>query len=539
MPGGSNACSWTGGYTQGTTTITLNSCGSAPKAGMIMMLDQANDSGADTGGIFVCDTYTSAVNCTMKNEDSSNANGRVINGVDYSQQQAVMVTAVSGSGPYSVTVSPGVYFNNIRSSQSPGAWFMNAVTQFGIENMTLDWTNSTTSVGISFDACYHCWMNGVRSINAAKDHAQDISSVGTVYENSYFYQSQSHGAESYTISPLESSGGLIVNNIFQQVNNPVIFDQGSGYVVAYNFSVGNPGENYMQASYGSHDAGNGMNLFEGNMFNAIFGDDTWGTSDTGTIFRNQLTGWQSGYSYQTVPILFNYGVRGMNVIGNVLGQPGYHTNYQVTASSSAAVSAGNYNLSIYGLGATDDAGLGVCTAPPTGCDPLVASTLVRWGNYDVVNGAAQWNSTEASPSAVPYLNANFSSGYFSSLSHTLPASFVYSSTPSWWPSGKAWPPIGPDVSSGNVGVCTGTYAGAAATSASQCTGGNLTSAWGGHVISIPALDCYLSVMGGPPDGSGNVLNNFNPSVCYSASQQAPAVAPSAPAPPTNLTAVPN
>ena len=159
---------------------------------------------------------------------------------------------------------------------------------------------------------------------------------------------------------------------------------------------------------------------------------------------------------------------------------------------------------------------------------------MRWGNYDVVNNAARWDATEASPGSVPYINANFSSSYFSALSHSLPASLYYSSTPSWWPSGKNWPPIGPDVTSGNIGVCTGTYAGAQATTSSQCSGGTLTSAWASHATSIPAQDCFLNTMGGRPDGSGGALS-FDAAACYSTSTSSGGS--SAPGSPTGLTAV--
>ena len=154
---------------------------------------------------------------------------------------------------------------------------------------------------------------------------------------------------------------------------------------------------------------------------------------------------------------------------------------------------------------------------------------MRWGNYDVVNAATQWNSNEASPGAVPYVNANLTLSYFSSLSHSLPASLYYSSTPSWWPSGKAWPAIGPDVSSGNLGICTGTYGKSQATSSNQCTGGTLASAWASHANSIPAQDCYLNTMSGPPDGSGSVLN-FDARLCSASSGTG-----TSPASPTGLT----
>ncbi len=243
-----------------------------------------------------------------------------------------------------------------------------------------------------------------------------------------------------------------------------------------------------------------------------------------------LIGWQSGTANSTFPIMLRNFNRSFNVVGNVLGQPSYHNQYQTYSTSTTnGPGAANENTSIYSLGW---AGTGaVCSSGAiTVCDPLVFSTLMRWGNYDVANAATQWNSAEASPAAVPYLNANFTSSYFSSLAHTLPSSLYYSSKPSWWPSSKAWPAVGPDVSSGNLGTCSGTYSGAQATSSGQCTGGTLTAGWAGHVNSTPAQDCYLSVMGGAPDGSGNQLN-FDASQCYGSS----GTSPTGPANPPTLT----
>jgi len=86
----------------------------------------------------------------------------------------------------------------------------------------------------------------------------------------------------------------------------------------------------------------------------------------------------------------------------------------------------------------------------------------------------------------------------------MPASFYYNSQPSWWPSGKAWPLIGPDVTGGNI---AGT---------------------GGFANTNPAEDCYLNAMNGPSDGSGGALS-FNAAACYTNSSPVP--------PPTGLTAV--
>ena len=523
-PSGTRQCLWTAGYSQGTTSITLNSCpGGAPPVGQMLVLDQANDL-ADNNGIYVCDSFTSSQSggssCTQNDGSPANADGRQIGGYTYSQKQIVTVQSVSGSGtgPFTAAISPGIYFNNIRSSQSPGAWWPGTVANDGLENVTIDGTSVGTN-NIELAACSQCWVKGIRSIDAARAHVMILSGANDVIRDSYFYQNQGHLEDVYGLEIEQASGIQIENNIFQQVTAPVMCGDCSGSVIDYNFGVdllfGNP--SYMTSAFYSHNAGNAMNLWEGNDWVGTTQDDTWGSSNTGTYFRNLNPGWQNGPTNDTTPITMRSFARANNVVGNVLGQAGYHNTYESYANSSTTgVNGSAVNTSIYALGWTGNITLGACTTPPT-CDAAVRSTLMRWGNYDTVTGGTNWNSTEASPVAVSYVNANFTPSYFSSLAHTLPASLYYSSEPSWWPAGKAWPPIGPDVSSGNVNTCSGgTYAGAEATASGQCTGGTLAAAWAGHANSIPAQDCFLNFMDGPPDGSGSVLP-FDANNCYGTS----------------------
>jgi hypothetical protein len=521
LPGGSNACSWTAGYAQGTTSITLSSCGSAPPLNQTIILDQANDP-SDTGGVFTCDTNTGSAGeyvCTYKGYGAGNANGRVISGTTHSEQQVVYTTGVTslGGGSYTVTISPGVYFTNIRTGQTPGAWWPGFSQSDGIENLTLDYSHSTagaTNYGaIVMQNCYDCWVKGIQSIDAGRDHVLIYQGAHDVVRDSYFYQSQAHSSVSYTVELEETSDNLIENNIMQQVTNPLMFEQGAGNVMGYNLSLDDIFTSGLQASYTSHDAANNMNLWEGNNLSGIWADDAWGSSNQITLFRNKLSGWQSGLTSATVPVIMRAWIRNINYIGNVLGQPSYHNIYQVYATSATGgVNLGSENTAIYSIGTADSGGL--CSSGHPTCDALGFTTTMRWGNWDVVNNATQWNTTEAATAANTYVNANFTTSYFSTLAQTLPSSLYYNSTPSWWPSGKPWPTTGPDITMGNLGECSGgTYAGAMATSSSQCTGGTLATAWGSHVTSIPAQDCYLNVMGGPPDGSGSVLN-FSASTCY-------------------------
>lgn len=554
LPGGNRQCSWTGGYAQGATSITLTSCpGGAPSVGQQVVLDQANDL-TDNGGVFLCDSYTysqaGGSQCTLNDGVPSDADGRQIGGYTYSQKQIVTVQSVSGSGagPFTVAISPGVYFNNIRSSQNPGAWWPGFATHDGLENLSVDGSALSTD-NIDIAACYQCWVKNVASYNANRSHVKLFYSSHSVVRDSYFFQSQSHAEESYGIELEATSADLIENNICQQLTNCLMAGNTSGSVFGYNFAVGSVSvnSNYLTASFPSHNAGNDMFLLEGNNVMDFNTDDTWGSSNTETYFRNHLAGWQhqsGGPYWGTEPFIDRSLARVNNVVGNVLGQPGWHTNYESYATSSTG--GANQNLlsvSIYSLGWTGyaETSAGTCTSGGSGqfnngCDAAVRSTLMRWGNYDVVNGAPQWNSTEAAPPAVTYVNANFTTSYFNSLAHTLPASLYYSSQPSWWPAGKAWPPIGPDVTTGNLGICSsGGYPGAQATSSSQCSGGTLNSAWASHANSIPAQDCYLNVMGGPPDGSGSLLS-FDASQCYASSS---GTSGNQPGTPTGLTATVN
>jgi hypothetical protein len=537
-PSGSNQCSWSAGYNKGATTITLSNCGGSPPVNQQLVIDQANDM-SDTGGIFVCDDGLDG--CTLE-PGPGDIEGRLIDGVTHAQQQIVYTKAVTslGGGSYSVTISPGVYYNNVRAGQSPGAWWPGTVQNDGIENLTLDYSYSdvgSTGYGaVTMYSCYQCWMKNIRSIDGTRDHVHVYQSSQDVIRDSYFYQAHGHASESYCVELDETSGILVENNIFQQQTVPVLSQNSSGSVVAYNFGIDDlfAAAGYLAGAYYNHNAGNEMDLWEGNNFAGIWGDAIHGSSPSGTLFRNVLSGWQAGDTLTTIPIILRSFDRAFNVIGNVLGQPGYHNQYQAYATSQTAGTGGDAeSTSIYSLGWATDNWCGTGGSASPFCDPKVFSTLMRWGNWDVVTNGAKWDSNEASPAAVPYVSANFTSAYFGSLPHTLPASLYYNSKPPWWPAGKAWPPVGPDVSGGNLGTCTGTYAGVQATSATQCTGGTLSSQWAAHVSSIPAQDCYLNVMHGPPDGTGGVLP-FDASQCYTTSATTGGTVP---APPTSLAAI--
>lgn len=198
----------------------------------------------------------------------------------------------------------------------------------------------------------------------------------------------------------------------------------SGSVIAYNY-VTSPyttdasGRNNILAGLNPHYPQNFQNLYEGNEANKLLQENIWGSGDHNTVCPN--------YSNSHIYILAYY----------------YDCNM--------------------------------------GNDPLVYSTLLRGGNYDVFSGTTVWSSNVPSGTGSQYLSSQGlpNSLYLSgrpAFFNTDPA-WVTASTPA-----AAWPPIGNDVTnSARTGVDR-------------------------YVYDIPAKLCYLNI---PAKGT-----QFDSSKCY-------------------------
>ena len=444
----------------------------------------------DDGDIFVC--YTPANVCSITGDSGgSPRTGR-------SQQQMVTVTSISGTGPYTVGISPGIYMPNWSAGKSPQAWWSSSpLSASGVENLSVDHTSSGATVGIGIFNCNGCWVKGVRSIDPVRSHVQIFQSNHVTVQDSYFYMTANAQAVSYGVEAIPSSDSLIQNNIFQHISGPIVMSGAcSGCVVGYNFDVddifnnGSGVYNWQQQSVFPHSVGDDHILIEGNQGAGVYSDDFHGTHHFQTIFRNAYNGYQPNNGTLTIsdtqPLIIDAYSRFYNIVGNVLGSQTTYTNkYENTTSDP------NSGNPVYVIGVGD--------VIPN--DPNTTRTVMRWGNYTVI---PQSTDTPANsgirfvPSEVPSGIVNYSNAVPSST--TLPASFYLNAQPAWWPPSKPWPPVGPDVSGGNL------------------------AGYAGHAYSIPAADCYANVMAGPANGTGPVLS-FNASTCYS-------VVP--PNPPTNL-----
>ncbi len=531
--------------TPGATLVILDQC----NTGYTGTSGTAACTGAatDNGSYFNCgDVYTSTpTGCGYQGQDGGAGRSHRF------QTQIVQAVSCSpncsASSSATMTINDPLIHPNWNDGNGPQAWVIQSTQNVGVRNLSVDGSGTTTVAGIGFDNAYNVWAQGVRVIHAYDIGVWLINTAHATVADSYIFDVGQNFAyvDPWGIKDTLGTANLYQNNIIQATRICVANGEGpaSGDVTAYNVCINdyNPND-YIFGSYWQHANGDDFNLYEGNVGTYLNEDGIHGTHMMITAFRNLFTGWESCANGQcgtykakaagTSGIQILAYNRYANIVGNVLGTPGVTKNYSFSSSGYYANS-----LSAYNLGSGNGA-----ASPAIPLDPLVSSTLMRWGNWDVASGAALFcTGTESSSGACTSDERGSTANVYSALSSpltTLPASFYLTAQPAWWPSSIPYPAIGPDVKSGNLGVCSGTlnatgqYAGLPALTVSQCSPGPGLNAsqWGGHVNAIPALACYLNVMNGRPDGTGSALA-FDASTCYPNSSN---TSKPKPAPPINV-----
>jgi hypothetical protein len=554
-----NLTTVTGMLQQGSNQITLTAGGSLTVGGFLV-LDQL-DTTSDNGGILVSGSTSSGSSATPGNNGPYNVSGSNANGNRngscvstspancYHQQQYVTITSCNGTTTVGascsgsnvvVGINPPLLMPNWTSASTMSAWGPTSpVSYVGIEDLSVDASNVGGGLcggqtGIFIRNAQNWWIKGVRILNSNQSHIHYETSTNGSILNNYLFLTNKTATCSYGTESWGSGNTLVVNNIFHGVASPMIVDGPSNNeVFAYNFSVNNyfNTATYNQNGEGDHGASDTM-LLEGNITNWSTGDDIHATSNRNTHFRNLYYGAQpscysSGLSYAaasygscanpTAAVQLTAYHRFYSYIGNILQNVNASTVYSTAASGTSMVVQ-----------------LGLFNNSSVNADPNTSSTAMFWGNADNVTGygSPRFNCSEIQqfPSNTT-ANANlYTSQFFLSTpcpgNHVLPSSFIYTATPSWWPSGKAWPIIGPDITGGNLLTCTGgAQTRALVTNSSQCPSGSTASAFSGLAYSNPAMDCYLGPMSGPADGVTTAALTFNEASCYGAIVGPPAPFP--------------
>jgi hypothetical protein len=556
----SNIYNWTSGYSKGSTSITLSSGASIKANSTILVLDQCDTgysgapcsgSAVDNGNFFNCgDAYNpgSHTGCSVNNPDGGAARSHRF------QWEMVEATACSpscgGSGATTVTITPPLQHPNWTSGQNPQIWLIQPSRFVGIRNLSIDGSATSTSAAVSFYNDAYVWATGVAVFHPYSMGIYVDQTIHAQIESNYVFDA-GHDSDASDPSGINYTGSnnLIDNNIVQKAHVEIIGNgPDNGNVVAYNYLINAyGGDDFLFGGlWDGHSNGVDYNLFEGNVVNQVFEDQIHGSHLMETFYRNFLTGWEScsngncgsntqkDSSVATADVL-SYNRYG-NWVGNVMGTPGIETSAYQSATNEYDLGGAAGDIWILGSG-NQSVGIG----GPIPLDSVVGTTVMRWGNWDAFNNATRWNTSEVPSGISVYPNAVPTSSCTSSAS--CPPSFFLTARPAWWSSSIPFPAIGPDVTGGNIGQCSGTknasgsFAGVAATSSANCASTSLSSAWAGHINAIPAMSCFLNVMNGPPDGSGNALT-FNANACYGGGSTS-STPPTPPPAPTGLSATVN
>jgi len=486
---------WSAGYARGSTVLTFANALTNVAVGQNIYVDQYDDNLTDNGQIWMCQTLGV---CTSQGGDTT---GSGVDGVGRDghacQLQTLRVEAVNGPAR-KLTVSPGIYMPNFRASQSPVGYWANTlpINGFSIEDMTIDHQDTTSQNGIAIYNGYACSVRNVRSINSFRSHVLMYYSKNLEVRDCYFAHTRSPwGSQRYGIEYWSSADTKVENNIFSEIAAPMLHGAHSvGSVAAYNFAYNdryqtNTGTNYrfMQGALYNHNPGIAFSFYEGNDTPGFSGDCIWGTNHFPTIYRNRLQGYdvqlvagQPQKDSNTQALIQQAYSRYLNAVGNVLGWAGWHTVYQKVFGVDAAGVDGVHAVVSMGWTGGDGTIFNFQTIPWNGAtflpgDPKTGQTSFRWGNWDVVTGTSRFVAAEVPSAISPYPNPV-------PATQTLIPSYLYTVRPAWFNTAAGnvpFPPIGPDVSGGNVPNV------------------------GGHAYKIPARLCFETV----PEASFNA-NTF-------------------------------
>jgi hypothetical protein len=356
-------------------------------------------------------------------------------------------------------------------------WQTGQLRGVGIENLRI--TRSVTNLQhfVAFNNVHDSWIQGSGIVGGSEiDVGVHLIESRNVTIRQNWWGPLSGGGvfttTSYGLAISTCSGCLIESNVFQNVESPIMLNQATvGSVIAYNYENTNGS---FEGGFQTHEEGPTLNLYEGNSITKFWADFFHGNTVLNTHFR--------GHFYGGRGIDLSAYNRWYNAIGNVI----------VASTYQSVVTAGphfsRFDSVAFRLGYPSQ-NASTATEQGVASDAVVVSTFMRWGNFITSDGVRFQASEVPSgialfPNPVP-------------ASQTLPPSFYYASRPVWWPAAKVWPPIGPDVTGGNV------------------------SGVGGHANTTPAQDCFSA--------AGGNLVNFTPTTCYA--QTAGAV----PAAPWNVT----
>ncbi len=423
--------------TKETSEVTVAD-GSTFSAGDLALLDEADDPEVSEG------------DCTYFKRTAG-----------YALSERVEIAAVSGN---TLTLTTPLHwtFTTARKAQlskvvsPPIEWA-------GIESLVVQGGRpggyaGQNAGGIDVANAAYCWVKDVQVDGTTS--GMPIRLAGTyrcVIRDSHFHNSYSYGfaQDNYGIVlACGAADNLVENNVARFMNKPILFNNsGGGNVVGYNYADnswscdGNGDDGFQEVNIDCHCAFPHMELMEGNWAPHMGATTTHGNAGYLTYFRNYASSqwspskpgqaqsaiiWSQPFAPQYANVAgldFPAPDLNMTVIGNVLGSTGNASLGLPADLGTTSTGQGAAPATSQAYSSADGSALAIF---------LVDQTALPWtsmwltGNFDTVNAKVMWNAST--------LTAGLPAS-----TRSLPASLYYAAKPRWWPSGVAWPWVGPDV----------------------------------------------------------------------------------------------
>jgi hypothetical protein len=399
-----------GGLTQGSQTLTLSST-SAFSVGDIAILSESND-------------YSLPV--------------VHVSGGNRSRQQKSQVTSKTDS---TITVSPPLFWT-LDANRSPKAHVLRArVSGVGIEDLTIDLTNSSSAYGAWFDQAVHCWIKNVSVQKTSSFGIFLLDCFQSEVRHCDIRDRKTQGSNGAGILVERSTACLIEDNIIYKIFPHIEVNFNScGNVFAFNFCEVNDVFGIMGACIDSnHGPHNHFNLYEGNVASKFQSDGYFGSASDDTVFRNWFHGTSDTTDQFGICIYLNRFTRNYNLVGNILGRSGKDFLYDNNNGNISYQSRYIFALGLPNMGNGESTGTAQLshgddwadgfTAPWPGANGFqeldldVAATTLRKGN---------WNARNAGIASIETLASE----------ETLPPSLFRSSKPAWF-GNRTWPPFDP------------------------------------------------------------------------------------------------
>ena len=400
-------------------------------------------SGATAGSTSVlCDSTSGiATGKLIRIEQADLTWVKPLNGFTNRMSFILRVTGVSGS---SVSFWPPLPFT-LTNSPKLAIYPTPPIQGVGIEDITLDLQNGPNAgAAVFLEQAYGCWFKNVEVAHSSHRQIWLTTVMNCEIRHSYIHDVSSFSSNREGIDLYEHAcWNLIEDNISVRGGYPMIVlgdwkGSCSGNVIAYNYCEDAQSGSSIAGSAISdnHGAHNMMNLIEGNIAQMFESDGYWGSSSHGTLLRNWFTGRFSDQLYNHIAVKLNHFADYYNIVGNILGDPGVSSTYEIETNNFPATLRLIYRLGYPFIGANNFNGTIPTAMPPDYTqepdnidtepqrfDPNVHGTVIRHGNYDFATHSVVWDPGIAT--------------------RQIPNSYYLTSKPSWF-GALTWPAFDPN-----------------------------------------------------------------------------------------------